>query len=317
MSLFMYDLDEEVYYPFLTKKSDKVMKVLDRELIIHRKTRKAYVRYLLSDLLTHLAASMHENTNAEYDNCILVTGPEGSGKSQLAYQLCKAYDPNFNMEEGYIYDYDEFLTAITSQDKDDRGRIFWLDEGTNIASNRDSMVTDNKRFIQLLEMMRSRGWSLVICIPSIERIDRYIREQRVRYHLETYEKRWDDRRKEVSRGYFELRFKWGGSYKPGAFRSIGYGIFEQMTPEEREVYDRIKAESQEAKMREIRESAAARKGEDNRGKAVDANKRLCLYLHEDLGISYDEIAHVTGMNKNWARDQCCYGRKLKKAEENE
>lgn len=316
MSMFMYNLDEEVYYPFLTKKSDKVMKVLDRELVIHKKTRKVYIRYLLSDLLTHLASSMHENAQAEYDNCIVITGPEGSGKSQLAYQLCKAYDPNFDMREGYIYDYDEFLTAITNQDRDDRGRIFWLDEGTNIASNRDSMVTDNKRFIQLLEMMRSRGWSLVICIPTMERIDRYIREQRVRYHLETYEKKWDDRRKEVRRGYFELRFKWGGSYSPGTFRSIGYGMFPQMTPEERAIYDKIKEESQEAKMREIRENAAKR-DVSSKDRAVDANKKICLYLHEELGVSYEEIAKVTGMTKTWARDQCCYGRKLKRDEEDE
>lgn len=32
-----------------------------------------------------------------------------------------------------------------------------MDEATDIASNRDWMKTDNKSFIQMLEMMRSRG----------------------------------------------------------------------------------------------------------------------------------------------------------------
>lgn len=314
MGMIVHEIGDKVYYPYFGRKSDRETEVIDRELIVYRGSKKIFFRYLLSDLLKYLAEDMHRNVNNDLDNIVVVSGPEGSGKSHLAFQLCKLYDPNFDMEKNYIYDYDEFLDTITDENFDDRDQVFWLDESTNIASNRDSLATDNKRFIQLLEMMRSRHWSLVMCIPSLERLDRYLRDFRIRYNIVACEKSWDVRY-EKKRGYFELRFKKGASAE--TFHTVGYGEFPPMTPEERAVYEKIKRRSQERKMQEIRNESERRKSEGDGGsKGVSArsNQNLCLYMHEELGYEYDRIAEITGMSRNSVRDACSYARTRKRKE---
>lgn len=282
---YVFDVGDTIYYPNPTDSSGQPMIVKDRFLGMGK--RGLFVQYLSDDLMDCLVKEMHDNINAEYDNLIVVTGPEGSGKSNFAYWLAKKFDPNFDIEDGYVYDMGPFLKKIDTDEI--KGRVFWMDEATNIASARNWMKDENKSLIQLLEMLRSKGMTLIMCIPLLDRIDLYIRETRMRYHIKTAERCWD-LDKTIKRGYFEL------TSKKSNFKTICWGTFQKIPEEEKAAYEALKSQSQKSKIHEIRE----RYEEDNSGgsrlkKSAEYNRRLVWILVRDANMSYQEISDETGI----------------------
>lgn len=86
---------------------------------------KIYVRYLYKDLLDRLAEDMKANINDSYDNFVVIDGPVGSGKSNLAYALCIRYDQGFDFRQ-YVYDANGFKSKLND---DISKKTFWIDEG--------------------------------------------------------------------------------------------------------------------------------------------------------------------------------------------
>lgn len=300
MTSGILDKGDVVWYPNPnTPGVGKPLKVLDRQVIIRTGGAKSYVRYLYDGLLEAVAGTMRYNIQRDYDNLIVITGKEGSGKSNLAYSLCKAYDPRFSIEDGYVYEYDGFMRRLDEmvEGGQDKGKVFWLDEATNIASNRDWMHSNNKQFIQLLEMMRSRGWTLILCIPSFERLDIYIREQRVRMVLTALQTSWDFD-PETKRGYFELKTPIT-SYDKRYFKTAGYGTFPPMDAEAKAKYEAIKFENQtellriatgkQVKVPTKNEYVASRRVED------------AVAFMRSKGMSHKEIAETLNMSEQMSR----------------
>lgn len=227
--------------------------IKDIALMKWRKSGKIFVRYLLDDLLDRLAEDMVSNIRNGWDNVIEINGPEGSGKSNLAYALASKYSEKcgktFDLTKHYMYDMEIFKEKL--KEDNSHGQTFWMDEGSNIANNRDWNTTGNKDLVAYVEMMRSRGHCLIFCIPTHERLDVYLREHRVKYilHCEAYK---FDNLGERTRGFFELRKR--NAY--GSMELVGYGEYSPMPPEAKEVYEKLKLESQDRKIKEI-------SGEDN------------------------------------------------------
>lgn len=291
MKIRIFDVGDTVSYPNLIESDgERSLTVIDRNIVYHSRN-KIYVQYLYDRLIDRLVEDMHENLNDDYDNVIVIDGKEGTGKSNLAYSLCKRFDPNFNLEDGYIYDFETFIKNIASESV--KGRIFWLDEATNLANSRDSMRRDNVNLVQVLQMMRSRGMSLVMCIPSINSLDVYIREHRIRYLLTALEKSWESH-SDARRGYFELKFPNGS----GQFRTVGYGRFDRIPPGDREEYERIKLQAQRTKIDQINQrlDEQANKGH-KRDKERTRRLGKAWELLADAGYTYEEIADKMGVTK--------------------
>lgn len=289
----MFDIGDEAGYPIINDTgSDRKIKVIDRQVVYYKKTGKKYVRYLCEDLLERIAEDVRMNVEQEYDNLICIDGNEGSGKSNLAVALCKTIDPNWNIEENYIYNYNEFVEAITNGERDDRKRVFLLDEGSLVANKRESMSEDSKRFVEILETMRSRGWTLIMCIPSADRLDIYIREHRMRYLLTAQEMTWDYVYTTKSRGYFELQHRGGKGLE--RFRTVAYGVFPKMSDEDKKVYEKLKAQSQQRLMDKI---AGKNKTANRTDKILTEQKtriqNMTLKLKE-MGLTDEQVAKVMG-----------------------
>ena len=309
-----FEVGDTVGYPLLyDDKTSRRMTVIDRSLVSYKKSGKSFMRYLCPELMTMLAEDVRRNVSKEYDNLIVIDGPEGSGKSNCAIALCRAIDPDWSLDENYIYNYGEFVQAITSENTDDRKRVFLLDEGSLVANKRESMSEDSRRFVELLETMRSRGWTLVMCIPSAERLDIYIRENRMRYQLTCYEMAWDDVHKSVSRGYFELKMRVGTGFE--RFRSVCYGTFPPMGDEDKQVYLKLKAESQRRLMDKI-----AGKGpqKENRNTRImrDQKTRLqnAAIKMQQMGLTGPQIAAALECDEQTVKDYLMDGKRRKKAE---
>lgn len=310
----VFDVGDQVGYPVIHDfHSERKMTVIDKQVNIYKKSGKMFTRYLCPELLERLAEDVHTNVQMEYDNLICIDGKEGSGKSNLAVALCRAIDPNWDLEKNYIYNYAEFVDAITNGEVDDNKRVFLLDEGSLVANKRESMSEDSRRFIELLETMRSRGWTLVMCIPSADRLDIYIREHRMRYLLTAHEIAWDVVYTTKSRGFFELQFRRGSGLE--TFRTVAYGTFPRMSDEDRKVYNKLKANSQKRLMDKI-----AGKGpqKENRNTKImsDQKKRLqnASMRMQEMGMSTAEIAEVLGCDDQIVRDYIVDGKRRKEAE---
>lgn len=305
----MLNVGDAVFYPNPSVHQGIKLTILDRQVVL-RPGNKSYIRYLYDNLLDALVSTMKTNIAKHYDNLIVITGKEGSGKSNLAYEVCKRYDPDFSIEEGYIYEFDAFMRKLADliDSGADRGKVFWMDEATNVASNRDWMHKENKKFIQLLEMMRSRGWTLVMCIPSMERLDLYIREHRVRFNLVALEMGWDNDQT-VRRGYFEMRRPVQGYNGIIKFKGIGYGKFPEMDAATKKEYERVKLGNQNDLLKEAMGIKPKPKPPTkNEAKAMERMRRTVVNLR-DRGMSYDDICAITGIEMTSAKDMVCRQRK--------
>ena len=296
----VYEPGDTIYYPKISIPSDKPMIVKDR--YIGQGENGYFAQYLTDDLLDRLVEDMHENVEDHNDNVVVITGPEKGtgeriGKSNLAYWVAKKYDPDFNLADSYIYDVEPFVEKIESRKF--HGKVIMLDEATNLLSGRDWMSTKNKAVDQILEMFGSDNMTIILCIPKLYRLDEYVRESRMRYHLTCYKRYWEN--DTVSkRGYFELK-------KEPSFNTVCYGTFPEIPPEDQAAYHYLKSQSQKKKATEllerIREESA---GGSRLAKSAGYNRSLANMLLAD-GYTYQEIADRTGIPEGTLRYWKCKG----------
>ena len=256
-------------------------KVQDVHLNIYR-SGKFFVQYLLEDLLQKLAEDMHRNIRSDYDNVVMIEGGEGSGKSNLAWQVIEAFSPGFDIRQTYVYNMDGIRERFAAEDYG--GGTFWMDETSQIASNRNWQSEDNKDLVSILEVCRSKHFSLIGCIPSISRADIYLREYRMRYLLRCRPMKFDLIGYKP-RGVFELLKR---NNESGQMEHVGYGLYDPMPPEAKEIYEPIKAEFQERFRQKIAEGKEKPgKYKDKYIEAQNRNTAVMAALH-DRGLVDDE-----------------------------
>lgn len=288
---------DTAYYPHLRIPSSKTMKILGNR-IMHYGTND-YVMYFFEGttpegdgLTDRLVQHMHENVENNYDNLVVIYGQEGVGKSNLAVELCKLYDPTFTLEDRYIYDLLPFLQKLQADFHDNTGKAYLLDEATNLASNRDWNKEGNKHMIQLLEMFRSRGLTLIMCIPSFDRLDIYIREHRARFKLECMDLAEGSRF--GGRGYYKLTIC-------NKNLTVGIGTFSKMSDEDKQIYENLKLRSQETKLNEMIAAASPNEGNGRYSESSKRNRKMALYFLDTMGWSYEDVSRQFGIPQGTLR----------------
>lgn len=285
-------------------------RVLDYQIVEHRKKtgNSIYVRYLYEDFLDLLAEDMRKNVQEGYDNIVCIEGPEGSGKSNAAYQLISRYEPHVDLQKVYVYDTDAFKDKLESGD--DIGKTFWMDEGSNIANNRDWNTENNKNLVKIVETMRSRHWTLQFCIPTVERLDIYLRENRLRY-LITCEPMEFKEFGYKKRGYCEIKKR--DDY--GQLKSIGYAMYDPMPPKISIEYEKIKSDSQKLMIQEMLtgKSKKAQAGAKYKEKYETISKgqdAIMYQLHASKAVSDEELMRMYGIdNAQTFRNRLSKGKK--------
>lgn len=305
MAISVLEKGDVVTYPGPQGMANKPeMRVLNRHINKYAQSGAIHIDYLFDEgILNGMIEEMRYSVEQKFDNVILISGREGSGKSSLAYHICKSYDPDFKMEEGYIYNYDEFLEAL--RNGEERGRTFWLDEASNIASRHDWMKSDNKSFIQILEMFRSKSYTLICCIPVEDRIDNYIRNFRARFKIRCKIKSWSD--SEIpKRGYYELYRVLPQEYGNAYNELVGYGKFPPMPIAADRVYQAIKEDAQKRKLDELaEEKASKRHGDKEQGWKL----RQAILALQESGVDCSTIAANLKMSEQTVYNYCTQARK--------
>ena len=120
----------------------------------------------------------------DFDWVWIVDGPEGSGKSVFSFQLAKILDPTFCLDTVCMTPND-FTKAILKAKK---GQCIIFDEAFTGFSSRASLTEINRLLVSLMMEMRSKNLAVIIVMPTIFLLDRYVALFRARGLFHVYMK---------------------------------------------------------------------------------------------------------------------------------
>ena len=117
------------------------------------------------------------------DNVIVIDGYEGTGKSNLGLIVAKQVNPEFDAARETIFSMQDWNNVF---DAGDLGRTYVMDEAGSLLFSRDYASLDSKFLIKLLMQARILRSTIILCLPNMFFLDRYVRESRVQFraHME-------------------------------------------------------------------------------------------------------------------------------------
>lgn len=127
------------------------------------------------------------------DCVIVIDGKEGSGKSTLAMQIGRYVDPTLNLKR-VVFSPEEFRAAVLKANK---GECIIYDEAFTGFSSRASLSPVNRVLISLAMQMRQKNLFIIIVLPTIFLLDKYMAIFRTKALLHVYENKG-------RRGFFKL-----------------------------------------------------------------------------------------------------------------
>ncbi len=127
------------------------------------------------------------------DWVIVMDGKEGSGKSTLALQTGKYVDPSLDLSR-VVFSPEDFREAILKAKK---GQCIIYDEAFTGFSSRASLSPVNKVLVSLAMQMRQKNLFIIIVLPTIYLLDKYMALFRTQALIHIYENKG-------VRGYFKV-----------------------------------------------------------------------------------------------------------------
>lgn len=162
--------------------------------VVEEKTGKVIEYYIDDRLKNSLDKKVIPSLkDKDKDFVICVDGREGSGKSTFALQLGKYIDPSLNLSR-IVFSPEDFREAILNA-KPHQCVIY--DEAFTGFSSRASLSPINKVLVSLAMQMRQKNLCVIIVLPTIFLLDRYMAIFRTRALIHVFESH-------SRRGYFCL-----------------------------------------------------------------------------------------------------------------
>lgn len=228
------------------------------------------------------------------DKVIAIDGGEGAGKSTLALQLAKAYDPTFCLER-ICFSADEFRDAIFKAKK---GDAIVYDEAFTGLSSRSSLSAVNRVLVSLMMQMRQKNLFIIIVLPTFFLLDKYVALFRTSVLFHVYESGG-------RRGYFRVYNK----KKKKLLYLIGKNTYSYSSGSKKtRVYTRFKGrfygkfalgdEKEEDKYRKKKAKALleTEKSPMTAGQVKYREQRdICIYLlRKHLKLGYEQLENIFG-----------------------
>lgn len=263
-----------------------------------------YMNKKLGKVLTTLLSDVK---NDKFDLVIVVSGPEGWGKSFLSRGLgrfcAKFLESNFGPED-ISFSLDKYINGSAD------GREFKvnvLDEARNVLNRKRTTSRDNVRFTNYLSECRFKRQVHIICAPSYNDLDSYVVEWRMRLliNIDKYYKP-DDRRESgmkpvhgVYRAFVDMKsvaycyFEKGRNYFPSVYAVRDkWTRQEAFTPEEIGLYESAKERAMKDKYDSIGNSRLG----SNTVKMMNGFG-VALHLLKSSGFSLSKLAGLTGFDR--------------------
>lgn len=139
-------------------------------------------RHTTQEILDHWTGFMLERTRKGFDNIILFTGDEGSGKTADASYFARRVDPEFDrlyrahqFAERFKLSPKETLDAVSEAK---RGDVILFDEAAMGIMSQDRFDDAARALVRAVNISRKIGNSLFLAIPDVWDVTRTFRARR-------------------------------------------------------------------------------------------------------------------------------------------
>lgn len=179
------------------------------------------------------------------DCIIAIDGKEGAGKTWLGLQWCRYIDPTFDLKR-VVFTPDEFREAIHKAEK---YQAIMFDEAFTGFSSRSALSGVNRTLISLMMQIRQKNLFIVIVLPTVFLLDKYISIFRTKVLVHVYENKG---RRGFFRVYSSKKKKMLVLHKDAKVYAYGvrsrkkgrfYGVFALGDEKEEEKYRKKKLEA--------------------------------------------------------------------------
>ena len=200
-----------------------------------------------SDTMDLFAKELKARVKNNYQNIIVIEGGTGSGKSTAAIRLAKTMDPKWSITDNYIYSLDDLKDKLDRAEKGEKvSPISLFDEAVVSLNSRNANRVQDREMVILFNTMRSRGWTTILCVPSIFDLNKSVRATHVDYKLRCPDKpilKGYDRR-----GFLEFskakRSEYTRSGEP-YWSLFACGVYGPLTEEWDREYQKLKNDKQD------------------------------------------------------------------------
>jgi hypothetical protein len=217
------------------------------------------------------------------DCVIAIDGKEGGGKSTIGLQWCKYVDPTFNLSR-VVFTPEEFREAIY---KSEKYQAIMFDEAFTGFSSRAALSGVNKTLISLMMQIRQKNLFIVIVLPTVFLLDKYISLFRTRVLVHVYENKGrrgffrvysSKKKKELILHKDAKTYSYGvRTQKKGRF----YGVFALGDNEEEKKYKKKKETALKSSESNVMSGGAVKYREQ---------RDIMIYaLRKELKLSYKKI----------------------------
>lgn len=129
---------------------------------------------LAEEGFNYWCAVARQRTDRDWDAVILVTGPEGTGKSTLVLRMARQIDPTFSLER-LVYTPE---ALVEQYEKVRPGEVVVWDEGVRGLFATDTFTETQKDVLKLFALCRAKRAIVFICIPNIWTAAKQLRQAR-------------------------------------------------------------------------------------------------------------------------------------------
>lgn len=219
------------------------------------------IRGIYSDAFDIFVKELRDRTKKHQQNVVIIDGDTGSGKSTLAIKLCYALAKKMNVPFSLDKDYIYTLSNLWDKLEDPNASpINLIDEGSLLINSKSAMTRENKDVVNLFNTMRSRGWTTIVCVPSIKQIDKGVRTTHADFRVHCTSED-SSILKGYGRGFFEvnraIRYEYSKDGEPYWYLQYT-GVFKPLDPQTDSEYQVIKLSRQKMLIKEMIEKNNAK-----------------------------------------------------------
>lgn len=182
---------------------------------------------------------------------IAIEGQTGSAKSTLGIKLCfevaRRLKLDLKIEDFYIYSAKDVWDKLSS---DTFNPICLYDEGAVSMNSKRSMSNGNVDLENAFTTLRDRGLISIICTPTIDFLDKGIRDVHVEYKICVYDQR-NPLIKNGGKGFFDFNNKVESKKNKKFYWNVLFaGVFTDLDDETKKTYLAIKKSRQDQLIKE-------------------------------------------------------------------
>lgn len=282
--------------------------------------------YYHPDLLVNLY-DMRKAVKDDRDVVIILFGVPGSGKSVLAMQICKFFNPEFKIEHVAFDHKTLFQLGMNSP----KMTAINYDESGESGATDMAVQKEGKKLLQYLRIVRQYNLFQTLCIPDFWELRKQIIMQRTDMVIEVYEEynkdhiRWDPRSKVLLRGKYrvydkstaKVLYQWGKEFHdtPKGLKPSFYGDFSNTYVINEDEYRQKKDTAAKAYFYE-HEKEEKYKQKLTVDREKDHYRMLCMlrnnpkmsdWIQKDYGLLFgkpesDASPYITRLNQKYGKE---------------